>query len=117
MTKMVRLAVIGIALSFGIASGLASHAKSHQPLVLASTFSNHLLFSNLNLIQSVFNVPPPKGDEFKVRAERPILEQDIPNTADGQRFHRIMQDAIAQNLYQRPIGDIVQSIAQEFLDT
>lgn len=121
MTKMVRLAVVGIALSFGIASRLASHARTHQPLVLASTFSNHQLFPHSKLSKQVFNVSQPIGEEFGVRDDQgemlQILEQDIPNTQDGKRFQHVMQEAIAQNLHQRPIGEIVQSIAQEFLGT
>lgn len=41
--------------------------------------------------------------------------QDIPPSKDGERFRRVMQDAIAQKLAQRPMGEIMQAIAQQFL--
>ncbi|HEY9669415.1 MAG TPA: N-acetylmuramoyl-L-alanine amidase-like domain-containing protein, partial [Coleofasciculaceae cyanobacterium] len=43
------------------------------------------------------------------------LGQDIPATKDGERFRRIMQAAIAKNDHQRPIGEIMQAIANQFL--
>jgi hypothetical protein len=41
--------------------------------------------------------------------------EDIPKTKDGERFRRVMQEAIAQKLHQRPMGEVVQAISQEFL--
>lgn len=43
------------------------------------------------------------------------LGQDIPATQDGERFRRIMQAAIVKNDHQRPIGEIMQAIANQFL--
>jgi len=43
------------------------------------------------------------------------LGQDIPPTRDGERFRRVMQYATAQSLHQRPMGEIVQAIANQFL--
>lgn len=41
--------------------------------------------------------------------------QDIPPTKDGERFRRVMQYATAQKLHQRPMGEIVQAIANQFI--
>ena len=43
--------------------------------------------------------------------------ETIPNTRDGQRFQQIMQQAIAKNLSQQPLEEIMQKIAQQFLGT
>lgn len=43
------------------------------------------------------------------------FSQDIPQTQDGERFQGVMQYAIAQKFHQRPIGEIVQAIAEKFL--
>ncbi|HEY9727971.1 MAG TPA: N-acetylmuramoyl-L-alanine amidase-like domain-containing protein [Chroococcales cyanobacterium] len=49
----------------------------------------------------------------KPYAQTPQL--DIPPTKDGERFKRVMQYAVAQNLHQRQMGEIVQAIANQFL--
>ncbi|NET36696.1 MAG: DUF1460 domain-containing protein [Cyanothece sp. SIO1E1] len=38
-----------------------------------------------------------------------------PNTENGKRFQQIMADAIAQDLFQRSMGEIIQAIAEQFL--
>jgi hypothetical protein len=58
-------------------------------------------------------LPRSNATSSKLYAQTP--SPDIPQTKDGERFRRVMQDAIAQKLDQRPMGEIVQAIAQQFL--
>jgi hypothetical protein len=46
-------------------------------------------------------------------AQTPI--QEIPETEDGERFRRVMDYARTNKAYQRPMGEIIQAIAQQFL--
>lgn len=41
----------------------------------------------------------------------------LPKTEDGAKFQRVMRYAITQQLYQRPLPEIMQAIAQQFLRT
>ncbi|MGK7897811.1 MAG: N-acetylmuramoyl-L-alanine amidase-like domain-containing protein [Xenococcus sp. (in: cyanobacteria)] len=41
--------------------------------------------------------------------------ETIPDTRNRQRFQQIMQHAITQNLSQKPLEEIIQEIAQQFL--
>lgn len=58
-------------------------------------------------------LPRSNATSSKLYAQNP--SPDIPQTQDEHRFRRVMQDAIAQKLDQRPMGEIVQAIAQQFL--
>ena len=46
-------------------------------------------------------------------AQTPI--QEIPETDDGERFRRVMDYARPNKAYERPMGEIIQAIAQQFL--
>lgn len=45
------------------------------------------------------------------------IAQDIPDPDNMERFRRVMEYAQAQQLYQRPMGEIIQAIALKFLGT
>ncbi|MEB3831006.1 N-acetylmuramoyl-L-alanine amidase-like domain-containing protein [Phormidium sp. CCY1219] len=41
----------------------------------------------------------------------------VPPDENGRRFARMMQNAIARNLFDRSLGEIIQAIAEQFLGT
>ena len=138
MRKRFGLAVVGVAIAIGVASRLASHTTENQPILIASTLAPRQILPNPNRLQAtadskiIFPENPishsqtPNSVALNTLSSdnKPLstgklyaqsLSQEIPQTKDGERFRRIMQDAIAQNLHQRPMGEIMQAIAQQFL--
>lgn len=47
----------------------------------------------------------------------PSLEFGVPGDENGRQFQRVMEAAIARNLSDRPLSEIVQAIAEQFLGT
>jgi hypothetical protein len=84
---------VGFALNLIAASHFASHAKGSQPLSITSTFA-----------------------EQQIRYAQ-TLKQDIPEPEEVEPFQRLIQQATDRNLHQRPMGEIMQTIAGQFLGT
>jgi hypothetical protein len=136
-------AVLGT-IAFDVTLRFASQAKENQS-PLTSTLSNQQLFANPNLVNvKTFHTPSVLVDRSinpnSILHSQPALakvetsdaailksalnldklyaqtsSQNIPQTKDGEKFRRVMQEAIAQKLAQRPMGEIVQAIANQFL--
>lgn len=145
MRKRFKLAVVAFVLSFGVASRFASQARENLPLPLTSTLTDTLaeqkMLANHSLLkgtalpqedvldkdnrigQSVAShfEPSDRSVLLKKRsldglyAQAP--KQEIPKTEDEKTFRRIMQYVSTKKLYQRPMGEIVQAIADQFLGT
>lgn len=138
MRKPFGLALVGVAIALGIASRFASHARENQPVLIASTLAQRQILPSSNQLKvtadpqiihpenPTSNIRTPNSPEPSIPSSdnKPLstgklyaqtLSRDIPQTKDGERFRRIMQQAIAQNLHQRPMGEIMQAIAQQFL--
>jgi hypothetical protein len=43
--------------------------------------------------------------------------QEIPQTEEVERFQRVIQEAIARQMHEKPMGEIMQAIARQFLGT
>ncbi len=84
---------VGFALNLIAASHFASHAKGSQPLSITSTLA-----------------------EQQIRYAQ-ALKQDIPEPEEVEPFQRLIQQATEQNLHQRPMREIMQTIAGQFLGT
>jgi hypothetical protein len=69
--------------------------------------------SDSSILESPSNLHSKTLSTGDLYAQTPT--EDIPKTKDGERFRRVMQEAIAQKSHQRPMGEIVQAIAHEFL--
>jgi hypothetical protein len=138
MRKRFGLALVGVAIAVGVASRFASHARENQPVLIASTLAQRPILPSPNQLgvtadsqiihqeNPTSNIQTPNSPEPSILSSenKPLstgklyaqtLSQDIPPTKDGERFRRIMQEAIAQKLHQRPMGEIMQAIAQQFL--
>jgi hypothetical protein len=127
MRKHFGLAVIGFALTFSVASHYASHAREKQPLASPSTLRQLSLrtqrlhvaasatpkFLTDSAITPHLIVPNQALSPKKIYAQTPSF--DSLSTKDRERFERIMDYAKAEKLYQRPMGERMQAIAQQFL--
>lgn len=117
MRKRFGLAMIGFAIAFGVASHVASHARDNQRLLVPSASAKPQILTNPDPLKATtFSLPssvhPTQSTDY---LDAQALSEDIPQTKDGERFRRVMQSAMRQKLHQRPIGEIVQVIAQPFL--
>jgi hypothetical protein len=93
MRRLLGVAVVGFALNFIAASRFASQAWVNQPLSITSTLAEQqLLYAQ-------------------------TLKKQIPEIQEDERFQPIIQYATEQKLYQRPMGEIMQAIAEQFLGT
>ncbi|MCA1990842.1 MAG: DUF1460 domain-containing protein [Coleofasciculus sp. S288] len=142
MRKRIGLAVLGFALNFAVASRIASQARVHQPTPFASlapTLTKQQMQAEHNLLRVTdfsrkdvnnntldsslaIHLEPnellPRGKNISMDGlYAQAVSQDIPETEDGERFRRIMQQARSQKLHERPMGDIMQAIANSFLGT
>jgi hypothetical protein len=85
--------MIGLAFNFIAASRFASHARVNQPLGITSTLAQQqILYAQ-------------------------TLKQAIPEPEEAKPFQRLVGYATAQKLHQRPMGEIIQAIAEQFLGT
>lgn len=145
MRKRFKLAVLACALSFGVASRFASQARENPPHPLTSTLADTLaeqkILANHSLLRGT---PLPKKDVLDKDnridqspaihfepSDRSVLlkkhsreglyaqtiKQEIPKAEDEKTFRHIMQYASTKKLYQRPMGELVQAIADQFLGT
>ncbi|HEY9708967.1 MAG TPA: N-acetylmuramoyl-L-alanine amidase-like domain-containing protein, partial [Oculatellaceae cyanobacterium] len=145
MRKRFKLAVVGVAIAGGVASHFASQARENPPRPLTSTLADTLAEQQRLAKHSLGRVTalPRKdvldqdnridqspaihfegSDSSVVRNKRSLdgldaqtPKQEIPKAEDGKTFRRIMQYVNTKKLYQRPMGEIVQAIAQQFLGT
>jgi cell wall-associated NlpC family hydrolase len=145
MRKRFKLAVVGFALCFGVASRFASQARVNPPVLLTSSLADSLAQQQIRPDYNRLRVTElPREDvldkddkidrssavEFQPsissalsenRAPNHVnaqtIERDIPKTEDGKTFQRIIQYVNTKKLYQRPMGEIVQAIAEQFLGT
>jgi cell wall-associated NlpC family hydrolase len=145
MRKRFKLAVVGVAIACGVASHLASQARENPPRPLTSTLADTLAEQQILTKHSLLRVTAlPRedvldkdnridqspaihfepSDSLVLRKKRSLngldtqtTKQEIPKAEDGKTFRRIMQYVNTKKLYQRPMGEIVQAIAQQFLGT
>lgn len=141
MRKSFGLAVVGFALTFGIGSRFASQARVNQSLPVTSTFAKQQFLANHNRLLvtafptdkvSVHNNTVDKSPLLYSARNGPSLlrnnrstdglysqtiRQEIPETAEVEHFRRVMQDARTHQMYDRPMGEIMQAIAKSFLGT
>jgi hypothetical protein len=140
MRKSFGLAVVGlVTLAFGIASSHTSQARLNQPIpftfeqiladhnllrLAALPLKGFVVNDTIDLNQSLhFDSPVPLPPRNKDRVYAQTTQQDIPETEDTESFRRIMRYAMheeptasdSQKLHQRPMGEIVQAIAEQFL--
>lgn len=117
MKKRFGLAIVGVTIALGVASHVASHAKDNQRLLFPSSSAKPQILTNPEPLQAkTFSLPSsvnPTQSTHHLHAQ--TLSEDIPQTKDGERFRQVMQSAMRQKLHQRPMGEIVQAIAQPFL--
>jgi hypothetical protein len=129
MRKRFELAVLGgLAIAFGIGSRFVPQFPVNLLFSVIYSYPQDQILAKSNLPR----VLPLPLEEILVRnkgidsnlsihfegnlyAQTPI--QEISGKADKERFQRVMQDAITQKMYQRPMGEIVQAIAKQFLGT
>jgi len=91
MRKSLSLVVVGVALNFIAASRFVSHARGTQPFAITSTLAQQqLLYAQ-------------------------TLKQEIPEPEEVKPFQRVIGYATDQKLHQRPMGEIIQAIAEQFL--
>ncbi len=133
--------MVGFALNFVVGSHFASQARENQPIPLTSTFAQQQIPANPNLLRATVlpleevlvnnnrinlnraiafdpRVPSPLGKNFSTgELYAQTTQQQIPDTEEVERFQRIMQYASTQKSHQRPMGEIMQAIAQQFLGT
>ncbi|MGK7874133.1 MAG: N-acetylmuramoyl-L-alanine amidase-like domain-containing protein [Xenococcaceae cyanobacterium] len=100
MQKFFGLAVVALGITVGIAFHSTSQARVNHSHPFPSTFAAIVPLNN--------NLSTGKQD-----SHTPSI--DIPKTADGERFQNIIQYAIAANLPDAPMGEIMQAIAEQFL--
>lgn len=141
MRKSFGLAVVGFALTFGVGSRFASQARVNQPIPATSTFGEQQLLGNDNLLRvtafpkeevSVNNsrIEHSSANPFdsSVTSQRTenlsttklyaqTTRQEIPETEEVEGLWRVMDDARSHKSHQRPMGEIIQAIAQSFLGT
>ncbi len=133
MKKSFGLAVLGFALNFVVAARFASESRGNQPNLITSTLTQQQILPNPNLLKTTtlrgfISEENPKSSDSMVRAQftkhpstpdlyAQTLGQEIPETQEEEGFRRIMQDAIAQQMHQRPMSEIMQAIADQFLGT
>ncbi len=143
MRKRFKLAVVAFALSFGVASRFASQARENPSFPLTSTLTDTLAEQQRVAKHSLLKVTAlPREDvldkdnrieqspaiHFESSApsvlskkrspdglDAQTTKQEIPKAEDGKTFQRIMQYVSTKKLYQRPMGEIVQAIAEQFL--
>ena len=117
MRKRFGLAMIGFAIAFGVASHVASHARDNQRLLVPSASAKPQILRNPEPLKATTLSLPSSviPTQSTAHLDAQTLSEDIPQTKDGERFRRVMQSAMAQKLHQRPMGEIVQAIAQPFL--
>ncbi|HEY9834594.1 MAG TPA: N-acetylmuramoyl-L-alanine amidase-like domain-containing protein [Stenomitos sp.] len=117
MRKRFGLAMVGFAIAFGVAFHVASHARDNQRLPVPSSSAKPQILTNPEDIQpTTFSLPSSHHPTRSIAdLDAQTLSEDIPKTKDGERFRRVMQSAMAQKLHQRPMGEMVQAIAQQFL--
>jgi hypothetical protein len=75
-----------------------------------STIQNPNLHDSTILLQSTNNVAAGGQDAQTLR-------QEIPQTEEVERFQRVIQEAIARQMHEKPMGEIMQAIADQFLGT
>src|ERR687885_398025 len=51
------------------------------------------------------------------RQEAQTPRQDIPQTEEVEPFQRVIKEAIARKMHEKPMGEIMQAIAEQFLGT
>ncbi|HAJ64900.1 MAG TPA: DUF1460 domain-containing protein [Cyanobacteria bacterium UBA8543] len=145
MRKRFKLAVVGVAIACSVASHFASQARENQPRPLTSTWADTLAQQQVLAKQSLHRVTAlPREDVLdrndrsglssasdfesntssvvqKTRSlnelETPTTKQEIPKAEDSKTFQRVIQYVSTKKLYQRPMGEIVQAIAEQFLGT
>jgi hypothetical protein len=117
MRKRFGLAMVGFAIAFGVASHVASHARDNQRLLVPSASAKPQILTNPDPLKATTSSLPSSvhPTQSTDHLDAQTLSEDIPQTKDGERFRRIMQSAMRQKLHQRPMGEIVQAIAQPFL--
>ncbi len=104
MKKRVGLPILGILVGWAVASPwlFAVGQQTLQALSAPTT-------------QSAY--PPPSFTQTPVIEAKTLSTEVALSTQDEISFQRIMKYARDRNLYQRPIGTIMQAIAEQLLDT
>ncbi|NEO69877.1 N-acetylmuramoyl-L-alanine amidase-like domain-containing protein [Moorena sp. SIO3H5] len=109
MKKSLRLAAVLYILTCCVASGLESQATVESE----SRQLGHKQLITSKLITSTIS------ESLKDRAESLMIAQfpppEISDPADKKRFDQVMEYAIAYHLSERPLPEIMQAIAQQFL--
>lgn len=126
------------AITLDVASRFTSHARENQPILVASTLAQRQMLADSSQANDTPELKTTDQDDLNTKI--PTLKssalsipsssidtrsttqrytqspsEDIPKTPDGERFGRIMEKAIAQKLAQRPMGELMQAIANQFL--
>ncbi|MFB2920581.1 MULTISPECIES: N-acetylmuramoyl-L-alanine amidase-like domain-containing protein [Aerosakkonema] len=105
MRKIFGLAVLGSMIVGGSAGALVALRTAVPPLqVVAPRVEDPK-------INSEFTV----ADRPNSQNAPPARREEVPQTQDGARFRRVMQYAQQQKLYDRPMGEILQAIGNQFL--
>jgi cell wall-associated NlpC family hydrolase len=113
MRKLAGLAVLGSVMTFPAwtAQPLAVayppailHAKAEMPV-------NTLALEHKATGELIASLPQQRGENLF------NLPQEVAKTQSGVRFREVMQYAMGQNLSQRPMGEIIQTIAEQFVGT
>ena len=128
MKKCFELAVLAGLATFGVGARFASQFQVNLPFSVIDSYAQHQILANSNLPRVLahpleeISVKNNRIDtnlaihfQGNLYAQTPI--QEISGKADKERFQGIMQDAMTQKMYQRPMGEIVQAIAKQFLGT
>lgn len=111
MKHILGIAAIGLTVSFGVTWRLISHATGHQPISVTAfeteskTDGGDLMTSSPRLLHEG-TIPLTQTSS-----------QPFPETEQQESFERVIRDAIAQNLHHRPMGETIQALATQFLDT
>ena len=105
MKKRFGLPIVGVLFGCGFAAPWIFAARQQTFQALPSqTRQNLTLLEPLNLAQ----IPV---------AEAKVSTEVALSTQDEIKFQRVMNDARDRHLYQRPIGEVMQAIAEQLLDT
>ena len=60
---------------------------------------------------------PSRNNVAAARQDAQTPRQDIPQTEEVERFQRVIKEAIARKMHEKPMGEIMQAIAEQFLGT
>lgn len=141
MRKSFGLAVVGFALTFGVGSRFASQARVNQPIPPTSNFAEQQILAKDNLLRvTAFpkeevwvnnsrishssanhfdsSVPSQRTKHLSTgKLHAQTTREEISETEEVERFRRVMEYARSHKSHQRPLGEIIQAIAQSFLGT